>query len=200
MLSLVLNTATALDATALDSSPGALAAATTTVNIGTPNWNAYPINPASYTVSVGDKLSFKFTQSHNVWVTPASDCDFTGGTELASSICAADESCAAGGDGQLANLYEVVPKTAGTLYIACQVGSHCLEGQKVEIFVEAVAVPDSPAPPPPAAADNEENSAEASGPTSWLAVMLAAVASLAVWTSDCDDAELNDVRSALGAQ
>ena len=78
-------------------------------------------------------------------------------------------------------------------------GSHCLEGQKVEIIVEAV--PDSPAAPPPKPPpDNEENSAEASGPTSWLAVMLAAVASLAVWTSDCDDAELNDVRSALGAQ
>ena len=198
MLSLVLNTATALDAAALDSSPSALAAATTTVQIGRPNWNEYPITPASYTVSVGDKLRFEFTQSHNVWVKPASDCVFTGGTELASSICGADESCAAGGDGQLANLYEVVPKTAGTLYIACQVGSHCLEGQKVEIIVEAV--PDSPAPPPPAAADNEENSAEASGPTSWLAVMLAAVASLAVWTSDRDAAELYDIRSALGAQ
>mgnify|MGYP002824867863 CR=1 FL=1 len=198
MLSLVLNTATALDAAALDSSPSALAAATTTVNIGTPNWNAYPITPASYTVSVGDKLSFQFTQSHNVWVKPASDCVFTGGTELASSICGADESCAAGGDGQLANLYEVVPKTAGTLYIACQVG-YCLEGQKVEIIVEAV--PDSPAPPPPQPPpDNEENSAEASGPTSWLAVMLAAVASLAVWTSDRDAAELYDIRSALGAQ
>ena len=199
MLSLVLNTATALDAAALDSSPSALAAATTTVNIGTPNWNAYPITPASYTVSVGDKLSFQFTQSHNVWVKPASDCVFTGGTELASSICGADASCAAGGDGQLANLYEVVPKTAGTLYIACQVGSHCSEGQRVEIIVEAV--PDSPAPPPPAPPpDNEETSAEASGPTSWLAVMLAAVASLAVWTSDRDAAELYDIRSALGAQ
>lgn len=197
MLSLVLNTATALDAAALDSSPSALAAATTTVNIGTPNWNAYPITPASYTVSVGDKLSFQFTQSHNVWVKPASDCVFTGGTELASSICGADGSCAAGGS--LPNLYEVVPKTAGTLYIACQVGSHCSEGQKVEIIVEAVR--DSPAPPPPKPPpDNEENSAEASGPTSWLAVMLAAVASLAVWTSDRDAAELYDIRSALGAQ
>ena len=79
----------ALDASALDSSPSALAAAATTVNIGTPNWNAYPITPATYTVSVGDKLSFQFTQSHNVWVKPAPDCVFTGGTELASSICGA---------------------------------------------------------------------------------------------------------------
>ena len=77
-------------------------------------------------------------------------------------------------------------------------GIPCSEGQTVEIIVEAV--PDSLAPPPPAAADNEENSAEASGPTSWLAVMLAAVASLAVWTSDRDAAELYDIRSALGAQ
>ena len=69
----------------------------------------------------------------------------------------------------------------------------------MEIIVEAV--PDSPAPPPPQPPpDNEENSAEASGPTSWLAVMLAAVAPLAVWTSDRDAAELYDIRSALGAQ
>ena len=69
----------------------------------------------------------------------------------------------------------------------------------MEIIVEAV--PGRPAPPPPQPPpDNEENSAEASGPTSWLAVMLAAVASLAVWTSDRDAAELYDIRSALGAQ
>ena len=191
MLSLVLNTATALDASALDSSPSALAAATTTVNIGTPKWNAYPITPATYTVSVGDKLSFQFTQSHNVWVKPAPDCVFTGGTELASSICGADESCAAGGDGQLANLYEVVSKLTGTLYIACQVGS-LLEGRTGD---RVEAVPDRPAPPPPAAADNGKFCGGV-GPTSWLAIVLAAVASLAVWTSD-RDAELYDIRSAL---
>ena len=44
----------------LDSSSGALAAATTTVTIGTaPNyWSMIPSYPTSYSVSVGDKLSF----------------------------------------------------------------------------------------------------------------------------------------------
>ena len=41
--------------------------------------------------------------------------------------------------------------------------------------------PASLSPPPSPPADDEENAASASGPTSWVAVMLAAVASLAVW-------------------
>ena len=36
-------------------------------------------------------------------------------------------------------------------------------------------------PPTSPPADDEENAASASGPTSWVAVVLAAVASLAVW-------------------
>ena len=44
--------------------------------------------------------------------------------------------------------------------------------------------PASLPPPPLPPADKEENAASASGTTSWAAVMLAAVASLAVWNTN----------------
>ena len=98
-------------------------------------------------------------------------------------------------DGLPANNYEVVVKAAGTLHIACQAGAHCANGQKVTITVEegdcTRVIPDDP--PPPSASSPpplEENAASASGPTSWIAVMLAAAASLAVWTSGRDAGEL----------
>ena len=99
-----------------------------------------------------------------------------------------------------ANNYEVVVKAAGTLHIACQAGAHCANGQKVTITVEegdcTEQIPDdppTPRPPPPSPPPSpplEENAASASGPTSWVAVVLAAVASLAVWTSGRDAGEV----------
>ena len=179
----------------LDTSTAGLAAATTTVTIGaTPNFWFIPTSPyPPYTVCVGDKLSFMYGVAHNVWLmTDGPDCDYP---FTSPGFFLADATYGGGGVGGLANNYEVVVKAAGTLHIACQAGAHCANGQKVTITVEegdcTRVIPDDP--PPPSASSPpplEENAASASGPTSWVAVMLAAAASLAVWTSGRDAGEL----------
>ena len=201
MLSLAVHAATAQyesEATAsanLDTSTAGLAAATTTVIIGaTPNFWFIPTSPyPPYTVCVGDKLSFMYGVAQNVWLmTDGPDCDYP---FTSPGFFLADATYGGGGVGGLANNYEVVVKAAGTLHIACQAGAHCANGQKVTITVEegdcTRVIPDDP--PPPSASSPpplEENAASASGPTSWVAVMLAAAASLAVWTSGRDAGEL----------
>ena len=201
MLSLAVHAATAQyesEATAsanLDTSTAGLAAATTTVTIGaTPNFWFIPTSPyPPYTVCVGDKLSFMYGVAHNVWLmTDGPDCDYP---FTSPGFFLADATYGGGGVGGLANNYEVVVKAAGTLHIACQAGAHCANGQKVTITVEegdcTRVIPDDP--PPPSASSPpplEENAASASGPTSWVAVMLAAAASLAVWTLGRDAGEL----------
>ena len=138
---------------ALDNSAATLAAATTTVTIGTSPqfWSAMNQNPSSYSVAVGDKLSFKYSNWHNVYLmaseTAYNACDFTGATELASASHG-------GGSGSMTpNKYEAVVSTAGTLYIACQVSGHCDQGQKVTITAAAASTPSpspsSPSPPQP---------------------------------------------------
>ena len=138
---------------ALDNSAATLAVATTTVTIGTSPqfWSAMNQNPSSYSVAVGDKLSFKYSNWHNVYLmaseTAYNACDFTGATELASASHG-------GGSGSMTpNKYEAVVSTAGTLYIACQVSGHCDQGQKVTITAAAASTPSpspsSPSPPQP---------------------------------------------------
>ena len=198
MLSLAVHAATAqYDSLAnLDTSAESLAAATVTVTIGAaPNFWYIPVSPyPPYTVCVGDKLSFKYKPSHNVWLmTDGPDCDYP---FTSPGFFLGDATYGGGGvDGLPANNYEVVVKAAGTLHIACQAGAHCANGQKVTITVEegdcTRVIPDDP--PPPSASSPpplEENAASASGPTSWVAVMLAAAASLAVWTLGRDAGEL----------
>ena len=130
----------------LDSSADALAAATSTVTIGSDAlyWSAMPSSFSSYNVTVGDKLSFRYTGSHNVYKMASKaaydSCDFDGATELGSTSVG-------GGTGDTPNLYEAVVTTAGTLYLACQVGSHCNNLQKVTIT--AAALPPTPPPTPP---------------------------------------------------
>ena len=91
-----------LDASTLDSSEGALAAATHAIFIGGSEiahkdglkmgqpvhyWNKMPFAPGLYQASVGDKLSFLFNTEHTVWLMPSADasdsCDFTNAVELA---------------------------------------------------------------------------------------------------------------------
>ena len=91
-----------LDASTLDSSEGALAAATHAIFIGGQEiahkdglkmgqpvhyWNKMPFAPGLYQASVGDKLSFLFNTEHTVWLMPSADasdsCDFTNAVELA---------------------------------------------------------------------------------------------------------------------
>ena len=91
-----------LDSSTLDSSEGALAAATHAIFIGGQEiahkdglkmgqpvhyWNKMPFSPGLYQASVGDKLSFLFNTEHTVWLMPSADasdsCDFTNAVELA---------------------------------------------------------------------------------------------------------------------
>ena len=81
MLALAVHAATAqYDSLAnLDTSAEALAAATVTVTIGAaPDFWYIPVSPyPPYTVCVGDKLSFKYKPSHNVWLmTDGPDYDY----------------------------------------------------------------------------------------------------------------------------
>jgi len=136
---------------ALDSSSSALAGATTTVSIGTsPNyWSMIPSYPASYSVNVGDKLSFAYSVAHNVYAMPSAEayasCDFSGATLLAGSTYGGGAS-----SGNI-NLYEVVASGQSghsfVLYIACS--SHCASGQKITIAVNAAASASTSPPPPP---------------------------------------------------
>ena len=130
----------------LDSSAATLAAATNTVIIGssTSFWSAIPSSPSSYSVAVGDKLSFRYSSYHNLYLMASAakyaSCDFSGATEIAST--------SQGGGSP--NLYEAVVTAASTLYFACQIGggSHCLYGQKVTITAASPLA--SPPPSSPA--------------------------------------------------
>ena len=127
----------------LDSSSAALTAATGntwTVGGETSYWNGCCTANYGLTVTVGDKLSFGYGASHNVWQmaseTAYNDCNFTGATELAGTTHG-------GGSGNEPNLYEAVVTTAGQLFIACKIGVHCTGNQKVTITANF-----APSPPP----------------------------------------------------
>ena len=129
----------------LDTSPAAVQAATASLEIGTQPffWDAIPQPIASYNVSTGTRLTFKFSNSHNLWLMGSQAkydaCDFSGATELASTDhggATNQQDIAFGHE----NLYEATVAGEGTLRFACQVGSHCLSRQKVVVHV-------TPAPP-----------------------------------------------------
>ena len=137
---LTLSADAALHTSALDTSAAMLAAATTTVTIGTGTdfWSAIPSSPSTYSVAVGDKLHFKYNSDHNLYLMESAakydSCDFSGATELASTSHG-------GGSGSTPNLYEAVVSSAGTLYFACEMGSHCGGGQNVTITAAAASSP-----------------------------------------------------------
>ena len=166
LLCLVSSATAALTASALDSSSAALNSLTnigSLVEIGASGtshghghshggesgsgdvheyWSAMPSSPSSYKVVIGDKLSFKYTEYHNVYLMPSPEayesCDFSAATELASATYG-------GGEGDTPNKYEAVTTATGTLYFACQIPGHCAGKQKIAVTVTA-APPDSPAP------------------------------------------------------
>ena len=104
-------------------------------------WSAMPSSPSTYEVVIGDKLSFKYSEYHNVYLMPSQEayrsCNFSDATELASDSYG-------GGEGSFPNVYEAVTTATGTLYFACQIAGHCAGKQKIAVTVTAV-----PAPPPP---------------------------------------------------
>ena len=166
LLGLVSSATAALNASALDSSSAALNSLTnigSLVEIGASGtshghghshggesgsgdvheyWSAMPSSPSTYEVVIGDKLSFKYTEYHNVYLMPSPEayesCDFSAATELASDSYG-------GGEGDTPNKYEAVTTATGTLYFACQIPGHYGARQKIAVTVTA-APPDSPAP------------------------------------------------------
>ena len=133
----------------LDTSAAAVQAATPSLVIGTQVswfWNQMPQPIASYNVSIGTRLTFKFSDSHNLWLMDSQEaydaCDFSGATELASTTYGG----AVGQDKTdgLSNLYEAKVTSDGTLRFACEVGTHCLNGQKVVVHVTPASPPSSP--------------------------------------------------------
>jgi len=164
LLGLVSSATAALNASALDSSSAALNSLTnigSLVEIGASGtshghghshggesgsgdvheyWSAMPSSPSSYKVVIGDKLSFKYSEYHNVYLMPSQEayrsCNFSDATELASDSYG-------GGEGSFPNVYEAVTTATGTLYFACEKPGHCEARQKIAVTVTAE---DSPAP------------------------------------------------------
>ena len=97
---------------------------------------------SSYTVSVGDAITFKYSTAHNVYLVTSEDkwnyCDLNGGKQLAGFSKGGGEA-----GPSTPNLYTVTATATGILYVVCQ--PHCSSGQKVKIHVTAGAAP----PPPP---------------------------------------------------
>ena len=152
--------------TALDTTPASLAAATTEVVIGcktatsglhcdSPSWRdstswdgIRKAGPAVFDITAGDKIKFVYSYDHNVWWLPDraayDSCSFySGGSELPHWLLRDADGAATG-----SLIYEAVVTEPGTLYLACELGQHCDDGQKIVINVAAQA-PASPPPPPP---------------------------------------------------
>ena len=139
-------------------------------------WSAMPSSPSTYEVVIGDKLSFKYTEYHNVYLMPSQEayesCDFSAATELASDSYG-------GGEGSNPNKYEAVTTATGTLYFACQISEHCAADQKIAVTVKA-----APAPPPPDSAAPSDSPPPPDSPAPHLApgrlgvLLLVAAASL----------------------
>lgn len=87
---------------------------------------------------LGASVLFKYSKYHNVYQMSDSDayesCSFTGAQELAGT----DQG---GGSGAYPNQYQFKCTTAGSFYLACQVGQHCRAGQKVGVTCGNVAPP-----------------------------------------------------------
>ena len=182
LLCLVSSATAALTASALDSSSAALTSVDnigSLVEIGSSSeryWSVMPSSPSTYEVVIGDKLSFKYNAFHNVYLMPSQEayesCDFSAATELASVSYG-------GGEGDIPNKYEAVTTATGTLYFACQIASHCAQGQKIAVTVKA-----APAPPPPDSAAPSDSPPPPDSPAPHLApgrlgvLLLVAAASL----------------------
>ena len=90
-------------------------------------------------VSAGSNITFHWDSTggspHNIFEFPDATafgtCDFTEATSITSEVVFVGEE-------------PVAFPSAGVRYFACQVGSHCKDGQKL-----AVEVINGPAPPPP---------------------------------------------------
>ena len=137
---------------ALDSTPGALASARDEVVIGVANsvtregfWNKIPSTSNDngwYMAEVGDKLTFRYGDHHNVYhaadESAWNSCSTTGGEEVGGFTVG-------GGDDNYPNLYQSVVTAAGDYYLFCSHSGHCAAGQKIRVRVTDVRPSDSAA-------------------------------------------------------
>jgi hypothetical protein len=153
-----------LTPSALDTSQAALSQAGAEVVIGSAStwfWNAIPSDGVAgsqwpsvgwYTANIGDKLTFKYSPSHNVFLASSeaswnSCTSWQGGTEVGGfSLGGASSEDHSNG---LRNLYQGVVVSAGDYYFFCSAGSHCASGQKIRVRVGPLESPPPPALPSP---------------------------------------------------
>ena len=149
---------------ALDSTPGTLASARDEVVIGVANsvtkeafWNKIPsasTNDRWYMAEVGDKLTFRYGDHHNVY--HAADeaawnsCSTTGGEEVGGYAVGGGDAHRRASEGDAhhadySNLYQSVVTTAGDYYFFCSHSGHCEAGQKIKVRVTDVSPSDSAA-------------------------------------------------------
>ena len=91
-------------------------------------------------VETGTSVFFTYSTHHDVWQVPTLDelesCDMSGATQLAGRTDGGgcedetDAACMAA-----ATAYELRTPTAGEMYLACGVGDHCANGQRITISV-----------------------------------------------------------------
>ena len=77
----------------------------------------------SESVQVGDTVTFTFSSNHNVFIHPSGDCDETGRIDFGGSASPAT--------------YTFAEDDIGEVVFACDVGSHCGQGQIVTFNVIA---------------------------------------------------------------
>eukprot|EP00588_Corethron_pennatum_P020657 CAMPEP_0194313516 /NCGR_PEP_ID=MMETSP0171-20130528/10399_1 /TAXON_ID=218684 /ORGANISM="Corethron pennatum, Strain L29A3" /LENGTH=198 /DNA_ID=CAMNT_0039068525 /DNA_START=39 /DNA_END=635 /DNA_ORIENTATION=+ len=79
---------------------------------------------APLSFSVGDSLTFTWSgRTHNVFVHPSGTCEETSATEVAGTGAAGDVR------------YDFTAEDVGTVTFACDVGSHCEQGQLLVVTV-----------------------------------------------------------------
>ena len=85
------------------------------------NWSIKKYESES--VQVGDTVTFTFNSNHNVFIHPSGDCDETGRIDFGGSASPAT--------------YTFAEDDIGEVVFACDVGSHCGQGQIVTFNVIA---------------------------------------------------------------
>ena len=163
---------------ALDSTPGALASARDEVVIGVASsdtsegfWSKIPSIATTngdgwYMAEVGDKLTFRYGDHHNVYhaadESAWNSCSTTGGEEVGGFK-------QGGGDDQYPNLYQSVVTAAGDYYLFCSHSGHCEAGQKIRV---RVTVPPSMPPSDSAASSTARVASWALGVAACAAALL----------------------------
>eukprot|EP00966_Prymnesium_polylepis_P008432 194391-Prymnesium_polylepis.1 len=130
-------------------------------------WSTIPSLKSSRTVTVGSKGVFYFEYSHNVYAMESEakydSCDFSGAIDLGTTGTA--QIITSSGFFVTYWAYVAVLRSTGTLYLSCNTGNNCANGQKVIATIVEAFPPSPPAlPPKPPASPSPPGSPPASLP------------------------------------